>query len=225
MWQRVKIGRRNPVLLLVLGCILTLIIGGLLFVPEYLFQRANESAANDAFEDAIPYLDLYLALVPSSTRAYFNRGTAYLMLNDFESAISDLSKAIEINPDYVAAYQNRGYIYGVLDEHVLALADLDRAVQLDPNNAVVYVIRGNILAQMWKDTEAESDMRRAIEIAPDNYDAYFALSLIYRNRGDYQTALEYAVMCLNLIDDQNTVDKQAAIELVNELEALNGTDS
>lgn len=105
---------------------------------------ADEDASTDAktqamlhlreqtamLQDVIKSLDDVLKLSPKNVYALYDKGNAFIALNDFTSAISCYSKALEIKPDLAAAYYNRGLMYLRLGNKELGMADLSKAGEL-----------------------------------------------------------------------------------------------
>ncbi len=57
-----------------------------------------------------------LELSPSDDKALYNRGTAYIKLEEYDKAKLDFNKALKINPKYYKALINRGICLVFLDD-------------------------------------------------------------------------------------------------------------
>ncbi|MBC8172004.1 MAG: protein kinase, partial [Anaerolineae bacterium] len=53
---------------------------------------------------------------PDQARAYFNRGSAFIMFSDCVDAIPDFTRALELDSDYDLAYISRAYCYSQTGE-------------------------------------------------------------------------------------------------------------
>jgi len=62
--------------------------------------------------------------------AYYNRGLAFLSINDNTNAESDFTNAIRLKPLSDSAYYCRGYIRTILNKHEDALQDYNKAILL-----------------------------------------------------------------------------------------------
>ena len=63
------------------------------------------------FENAIINFTKAIELKPDYAEAYYNRGNAYVKLQQYGKAIYDFNKAIELKQDDAQAYYNRGLVY------------------------------------------------------------------------------------------------------------------
>lgn len=87
----------------------------------------NIASLTEAFAD----LDRAIEIAPTFPDAYFNRGSAYLEVEDFRQSVADLDRAIELNPSDAVAYFNRALAYSGLGNLEQAATDCDRAIELD----------------------------------------------------------------------------------------------
>ncbi len=83
-----------------------------------------------AMQEIIADLDEVIKLAPRNVYALFNKGNAYMTMNDYTSAISCYTRALEIKPDLAAAYYNRGLMYLRMGNKDLGVADLSKAGEL-----------------------------------------------------------------------------------------------
>ncbi len=84
---------------------------------------------------------------------YFNRGNAYLALEEYEKAIGDYNKTLVTKPDFASAYHNRGIAYKNLSETQSACRDFHAAQYF-----------GSTLSEKYLD-ECE-----AVDFSPFNYE-------------------------------------------------------
>ena len=64
---------------------------------------------------------------------YFNRGLAFLNLNEFVKSIDDFTFAIKLYPNYRKAYVNRAKAFEKLGKKENAKADSDKVKELEKN--------------------------------------------------------------------------------------------
>ena len=81
--------------------------------------------------DQAPRLDPKLAL------AYYNRGVAYINLNQHQRAIQDLNEAIRLYPEDAQAYANRAISNAYLGKDTGAKHDTERSVALGFDRALL----------------------------------------------------------------------------------------
>lgn len=67
---------------------------------------------------------------PDQSRAYFNRGSAFIMFGDCVDAIPDFTRALELDPDYDLAYISRAYCYADTGEARKGADDALKYIQL-----------------------------------------------------------------------------------------------
>jgi tetratricopeptide (TPR) repeat protein len=91
-----------------------------------LHQREDAQALQQVVAD----LDQVLKRSPRNVYAHFDKGNAYMLMNDYTGAISSFTKALEVKPDLGEAYYNRGLMYLRLGNKALGVADLSKAGEL-----------------------------------------------------------------------------------------------
>jgi serine/threonine protein kinase len=67
---------------------------------------------------------------PDQSRAYFNRGSAFIMFGDCVDAIPDFTRAVELDPNYDLAYISRAYCYSQTGEARKGAQDALKYIQL-----------------------------------------------------------------------------------------------
>jgi len=150
---------------------------------------------------------------------FYNRGLAFMDLDDKQKAIRDFSKAIELNPKVaLEAYDYRSLIYLALGKWQEAIGDLDMYIKLNPKNSNIYIRRsfayialGDMTQASWDAYTRLGDLRRAkgdwdkasesyrqairdcdkgIELNPKSVSSYYNRGLCYLNLKDYRQAIE-----------------------------------
>jgi tetratricopeptide (TPR) repeat protein len=94
------------------------------FLPDEALRHLEEAVAD--YTKAIEF-------DPRHTRAYNNRGNAYISLGELESALRDYNTALELDPDLTLTYFNRGLLHYQLGNHEQAIADLEMYLELVPD--------------------------------------------------------------------------------------------
>lgn len=84
----------------------------------------------EALQQVVADLDQVLKRSPKNVYAHFDKGNAYMLMNDYTGAISSFTKALEVKPDLGEAYYNRGLMYLRLGNKNLGIADLSKAGEL-----------------------------------------------------------------------------------------------
>lgn len=75
-------------------------------------------------------IDRVIALSPSMSFAYYDKGNLMVEMQDYTSALSAYTQAIEAKPDFGEAYYNRGYVYLKLGNKEAGTRDLSKAGEL-----------------------------------------------------------------------------------------------
>ena len=84
----------------------------------------------ETLQQVVADLDQVLKRSPKNVYAHFDKGNAYMLLNDYTGAISSFTNALEVKPDLGEAYYNRGLMYLRLGNKTLGVADLSKAGEL-----------------------------------------------------------------------------------------------
>jgi tetratricopeptide (TPR) repeat protein len=98
----------------------------------------------------------------TASKAYMNRGNAYLQTRDFAKAESDYDKAIIEDSHNAGAHVNRASLY-VSKDPAAAIEKCTAAIAIDPNLSEAYIVRGVALADKKRPREALADFKKAIE--------------------------------------------------------------
>lgn len=75
-------------------------------------------------------IDRVIALSPTMSFAYYDKGNLMVEMQDYTSALSAYTQAIEAKPDFGEAYYNRGYVYLKLGNKEAGTRDLSKAGEL-----------------------------------------------------------------------------------------------
>src|SRR3990167_9566777 len=86
--------------------------------PETIIYKANQALVTD----------------PKDAKAYFNRGTAQLELDNYAEAGKDLTQAISLEPKAADAFFNRGMAMRLGGKNNEAIQDFSKAIELYPDN-------------------------------------------------------------------------------------------
>ena len=81
------------------------------------------------------YLNRAVQMNSNNPKAFYHRGSLYMVVGNLQSAILDFSSAIKLDPQYIDAYTRRGMMYTLMDKDDEAQQDFDHAVQLGADPA------------------------------------------------------------------------------------------
>ena len=208
-----------------------------------LFVLGISSASSNRYELAIEPLKKFVEIRDGGemsnmdkaleTALYF-LGDSYLQLEEAENAIPVLVRALEINRTDADAMYKLGLAYAATNQHEEALASYENAIRFVPDFIEVYhgmidsyealnmslqatYARG-MLAYAKKDYKtARTELEQVVSTDAGFSPAYLGLGLTYEQLGDYENALAYADLALQ-IDSENL----AAVQLKGRVEAALG---
>jgi tetratricopeptide (TPR) repeat protein len=104
---------------------------------------------------------------PEFSRAYYNRGIAYLLQGNPKAAYSDLERTIELDPNDPYAYHNRGVARHSLGDPLAALEDYDKAIALKADYTNAYFNRGLVRKQRGQLGSALDDFQMYLKLGGD----------------------------------------------------------
>lgn len=90
----------------------------------------KEKKTNFEINEIISDLNHVLELSPRNVYALFNKGNAYIIIQNYTEAITCYTEAIEVKPDFGEAYYNRGLMYLRMGNKEHGVADLSKAGEL-----------------------------------------------------------------------------------------------
>ena len=102
----------------------------------------------------------------NTSRAYFNRGRAYMDNRDFGHAISDFSQVIHLYPEATYGYAARAAAYFWHHDFDRAIADYSHLIEVDPSDRLAFMYRGQTYEAMGNLDQSIVEYSRALEIDP-----------------------------------------------------------
>jgi tetratricopeptide (TPR) repeat protein len=97
---------------------------------EKFFEQGKKFSSAENADQAIDNYSKAIKINPKFSKAYNNRGIAYIWKKQYDLAIADFSKAIEFDPKNGKAYNNRAIVYSYQGEADKARQDLQKAQSL-----------------------------------------------------------------------------------------------
>jgi tetratricopeptide (TPR) repeat protein len=98
--------------------------------PENPAAKAEELIKQQAWNEAILYLDRAIVKSPKLANLWADRGMSYFNLGQYKRSLDDLNTAILLNGQLGQAYYYRGKSYEKLGSQKLANKDLEKASAL-----------------------------------------------------------------------------------------------
>tara|TARA_B100001287_G_C22682896_1_gene531503 strand:- start:1145 stop:2668 length:1524 start_codon:yes stop_codon:yes gene_type:complete len=138
------------------------------FYYSALNAKANILYSKEKINEAFKLYSKVIEMSYEKAIYYYNRGRAFVELDDYSSAIDDFSKAIEINPKYESTYWWRGYTFYKLENYSSAIDDFSKSIEFDSGDdlASTYYFRG--LCKGYLKMDMCDDMKKACELKENN---------------------------------------------------------
>jgi hypothetical protein len=138
-------------------------------MPAWLLNDAAVGRIRSGdYKGAIADFDSILAVDPTCSLAYDNRGVAKAGLQDVQGALRDYNRAIALAPGYRDPYRNRALLKSDRRDFKGALEDLNVAVSLSSGytRAQVLADRAVVYMMLFQDNKALKDYSAALKLKP-----------------------------------------------------------
>lgn len=152
-------------------------------------------------ESAICLVDEALELKSDYVEAWMFKGLIYGKLGKLTEALKCYDKAIELNPNYVEAWLVKGAQYGALNNHAEAISCYDEVLKQKPDSTEASIYKGYTLERLEKLDEAIQCYEKLVQLNPSEVKGWYALAVVYGNKGDYQEALRHFERTLEIKGD------------------------
>ncbi|PIK54755.1 putative tetratricopeptide repeat protein 13 [Apostichopus japonicus] len=155
--------------------------------------------------EAVKELNSLIKKQPNLNGAYHARGAAYTRqgLEDQEmvnNALNDFNRAIELNRLNPLGWEQRGEKFG------FAISDFLSTLKLDNSQPDAFHLVGVSFFHQGKLREATKSIQQAVKMNPNCLDCLQNLGQIYKELGDYDSALEVLNTALALlVEDTQTL--------------------
>lgn len=169
------------------------------------------------YVDAISYYNRAIELNITHSKAYNNRGIAYVKVNKHQKAIKDYSQAIFLDQDFMISYFNRGISLIKLKKYEEAIKDLTKAISLDANVSDTFYNRGIAYGKLNKNKKAIDDYTEAIRLNPKHVEAYNNRANLFARLDLYQKAMNDINRALKY-DDFNYYIYDSALEILDKFD-------
>jgi tetratricopeptide (TPR) repeat protein len=145
--------------------------------------------------EALPLADKAVELDPVSISSLHNLGWVNLLAGNYQKAIDAFQKSVELHPTFTWGHIKQAFGYIALKQFDRALQETNKAEALLKDGWGSELIQASIIGNnhaAGNKAKADSLTRRFLDYASKNTvkDPY-ALSCIYRIKGDYPKALEW----------------------------------
>jgi glutathione synthase/RimK-type ligase-like ATP-grasp enzyme len=149
------------------------------------------SAASFAGTEALERIDALIEAQPGDMGLLFARGCCLEDLARFEDAKRAYAGVLQSEPAHFGALTNLGSLLHVHGVRTIARALYTKAVVEYPDEPLAYVNLGNALLEDGDYKGAETTYHAGLRVKSDYPNLHFALSLLYREMGDHDSALKH----------------------------------
>jgi len=163
------------------------------------FQRGRARFAMRDYTGAIRFFDNALALRRGDPEVLYNRGIAWLRLDEVEKALNDLSEAAVRDPGNARIRDAIGRVRLSRGEYQEALAFYDAAVKAHPSEIQPLIQRANAHLSTGDAEKALADAEKALRIDERNMDATAAAAGAMLALGRPNESLDYAELLVRSV--------------------------
>lgn len=158
---------------------------------EDLFRRAELNYKNKNYQAAIEDYTRFLQLNPNESKAYWQRGGAWVELGNNQEAIKDYTQFLKFRPDVVHVYITRAAIFKDTGNLQKAIDDCTHALSLGSDyDRIAYSLRADCYGVLENYQAALQDYNQSIRLDPEEIENYQKRGLIHQELKNYHEAIE-----------------------------------
>jgi len=154
------------------------------------FDEAVNLLETEDYEDALKVFERLLK-EGESAEVYYNIGYIKTAKGEYGEAIEAFRKATQLDRLFAKAYEGMGRAYKALGRAEEAEACLNQAAQ--------------IYLSSEKEEDAEDVLNEILAVNPDTVNVYNTLGVLYRKKGDFQTAMKHYEKALKIHPDEPNI--------------------
>jgi Tfp pilus assembly protein PilF len=159
--------------------------------PSRVTMAMRVSAQAFADESALPRIDALIAHADGDPALLFARACCLEDLARYDDAKRAYAEVLARDPAHFGALTNLGGLLHMHGVRPVARALYTKALVEHPDEPMAYVNLANALVEDGEYAEAEAMYLAGLRVRPDYPNLHFALSLLYRDRGDDDSALKH----------------------------------
>lgn len=154
------------------------------------FKQGMSLLETEDYEDALKVFERLLK-EGESAEVYYNIGYIKTAKGEYGEAIEAFRKATQLDRLFAKAYEGMGRAYKALGRVQEAEACLNHAAE--------------IYLSSEKEEDAEGVLSEILAVNPDTVNVYNTLGVLYRKRGDFQTAMKQYEKALKIHPDEPNI--------------------
>ena len=160
--------------------------------PKLLNCKGLTLYSLERYSAAIAAYDESIEMYPDYIWSWYNRGEAYIKLQQYDRAILDFQKVIQIDPNSsFLAWNNLGKVYYQQQEYQKAIEAYNEALAIKPEYLPALIGMGNAQKSSRLYDQAADSYNRALEINPDYHEAWYGKGSVAEYLQQYRTARGY----------------------------------
>ena len=173
-----------------------------------LYSLGTISIHQHEYQLAVDYLTQAKNINSNNTAILTNLATANNALGKKELAFKLYKRAVKIKPDNAIALAGIASYYNDQGDYEKALEILRQVKDIAPKSHRLCASFGSLYIKMEQFDKALIAFKRAIELNPKEGYYHYMISLLYRDRGDYEKSLEHKKIAEKLDFDIEKVKKR-----------------
>lgn len=164
---------------------------GIGLMKEKALKETDELERKRLISESIEAFNRSLALYPSYSDAYGQRGLAYYRLQQYDAALSDYKNATRFNPSNANAWSNMGTLFFQMNKFQEAKNAFQNALRANPNHVDALSNYASTLGTLGEYNSAITYFKKAIELNPNQSSYYQMIGVTYQNMGRQDLAKPY----------------------------------
>ncbi len=147
---------------------------------QWTFQKAATLVTLGNYDEALGYINQYIAKEPNDGNGFFAKGYIYSLKKEYGLALPEYKEALRLNAAHTYARMYKGEAHMYLGQQPEAFESFTRVIQAEPKNMYAYYNRGIVLSNLNKYKEAVNDFDVALAI-----DSTYAPAMNNRGNAKY----------------------------------------
>lgn len=155
-------------------------------------QKADIQEATKMFNKSMEMYNKGLTLEKDNYEIYLNKGISLAIMNKHKEAVENFQLSLKINPNQLDLYKNMAISYLNLQLNDECIKYCNQYIKNKTDNSDIFFYRGTAQLKKGKNQEAIKDLTMATSLNPKFSGAWYNLSVVQNNTGNYKLAYNSA---------------------------------